>query len=90
MSRLHHTFTFQSGLVLEIAEGDLTTEPVDAIVNAANAYLQPGGGVAGVILGALQAWCAAHLQSNLKLVRLTLFDYSTVVDFLAVAQGFLA
>jgi O-acetyl-ADP-ribose deacetylase len=34
----------------EIAQGDLTTEPVDAIVNAANAQLQHGGGVAWAIV----------------------------------------
>jgi len=38
------------GLRLEIAQGDLTEEKVDAIVNAANAHLQHGGGVAGAIL----------------------------------------
>jgi O-acetyl-ADP-ribose deacetylase len=35
---------------LEITSGDLTEEHVDAIVNAANAYLQHGGGVAGAIV----------------------------------------
>ena len=50
MSQIHYTYTFPSGLTFEIAEGDLTFEPVDALVNAANAYLQHGGGVAGAIL----------------------------------------
>jgi O-acetyl-ADP-ribose deacetylase (regulator of RNase III) len=187
MSQVHYAYTFPSGLVIEIAEGDLTSEPLDAIVNAANAYLQHGGGVAGaivreggvtiqeesdawvrkrgpvtfghpavtgpgslpcryiihavgprwgegdeeykliaavkgslsvaeelqltslalpaistgifgfprqraagVILGAIQAWCGGHLQSHLKLVRLTLLDYSAVVDFLAVAHELFA
>lgn len=49
MSTTHLAYTFPSGLTLEIAQGDLTQEPVDAIVNAANAYLQHGGGVAGAI-----------------------------------------
>jgi len=38
-----------SGQELQIVQGDLTQEQVDAIVNAANAQLQHGGGVAGVI-----------------------------------------
>lgn len=42
--------TVPMGGSLEIAQGDLTEENVDAIVNAANTQLQHGGGVAGVIL----------------------------------------
>ena len=34
---------------LQIVQGDLTQEEVDAIVNAANAQLKRGGGVAGAI-----------------------------------------
>ncbi|HYZ91309.1 MAG TPA: macro domain-containing protein [Actinomycetota bacterium] len=43
------TRTFGS-LVVECAQGDITSQPdVDAVVNAANAELAPGGGVAGAI-----------------------------------------
>lgn len=36
--------------VLRLVQGDITERPVDAIVNAANSYLQHGGGVAGAIV----------------------------------------
>lgn len=52
----------------QIVQGDITQETVDAIVNAANAQLQHGGGVAGVIARAggaditteSRAWIAEH------------------------------
>ena len=34
---------------VEIVQGDLTAESVDAIVTAANEHLAPGGGVCGAI-----------------------------------------
>ncbi len=40
---------FQSGQSLQIAQGDIAAEEVDAIVNAANEYLAHGGGVAWAI-----------------------------------------
>lgn len=38
-----------TGQMIQIVQGDLTTEEVDAIVNAANEQLQHGGGVAWAI-----------------------------------------
>lgn len=41
---------FAGGKSLELVEGDITIEEVDAIVNAANSYLKHGGGVAAAIV----------------------------------------
>jgi len=38
-----------SSQTLQIVQGDITSEAVDAIVNAANEYLQHGGGIAWAI-----------------------------------------
>ena len=50
-------------MVIEVTRGDITVEPVDAIVNAANEGLRRGGGVCGAIFAAagpeLDAACAA-------------------------------
>lgn len=49
MNRFLQEYNFPSGQQLQLVRGDLTAEQVDAIVNAANRYLQHGGGVAGII-----------------------------------------
>lgn len=68
MSTTYLSHAFPSGLVLEIAQGDLTQEPLDAIVNAANSYLQHGGGVAGAIARqggpSIQAESTAWVQAH--------------------------
>jgi O-acetyl-ADP-ribose deacetylase len=50
MSTILITYTLSPATSLEIAHGDLTQEPVDAIVNAANKHLSHGSGVAGAIV----------------------------------------
>lgn len=52
MSTLIAEYSLSPTTRLEIAEGDLTQEPVDAIVNAANSQLAHGGGIAGAIVHA--------------------------------------
>ena len=41
--------SLSTGQTLQIVQGDISTEEVDAIVNAANEHLQHGGGVAWAI-----------------------------------------
>jgi O-acetyl-ADP-ribose deacetylase (regulator of RNase III) len=50
MNRVLKDRILASGQRLQIVHGDLTTEGVDAIVNAANTQLKHGGGVAGAIV----------------------------------------
>jgi len=50
MSEILREKTFSGGQKLQVARGDITLEPLDAVVNAANAHLQHGGGVAWAIL----------------------------------------
>jgi O-acetyl-ADP-ribose deacetylase (regulator of RNase III) len=60
--------TLSSGQTLQIVQGDITVEVVDAIVNAANEHLQHGGGVAWAISkkggNAIQRESDAWIQSH--------------------------
>jgi len=50
MSELKAEHRLPTGQVIKILHGDITQEPVDAIVNAANSHLAHGGGVAAAIV----------------------------------------
>ena len=71
MADIRATHTLPSGHTLRVVHGDLTQEPVDAIVNAANEWLAHGGGVAGAIVrrGGLEVqWESdAWVEANGKL-----------------------
>jgi O-acetyl-ADP-ribose deacetylase (regulator of RNase III) len=68
MSILVGEYRTESGHTIQVRQGDLTEEEVDAIVNAANSHLAHGGGVAGAIVRrggrSIQAesdrWVAEH------------------------------
>src|SRR5438876_5000465 len=47
---IRYDYEAPSGQRIQLVKGDLTEERVDAIVNAANAHLAHGGGVAGAIV----------------------------------------
>lgn len=50
MTQVVYEKSFSNDRRLQLVHGDLTAEAVDAIVNAANRYLQHGGGVAAAIV----------------------------------------
>jgi len=68
VNRLVKETILPAGQTLQLVQGDITAETTDAIVNAANAHLQHGAGVAGAILrqGGLtiqresDAWVSVH------------------------------
>ena len=49
MNNVLKEHTFPTGQTIQIVQGDITIEEVDAIVNAANEHLMHGGGVAWAI-----------------------------------------
>lgn len=50
MTAVLEQVSLSSGVLLQLVQGDLTLEKTDAIVNAANRYLQHGGGLAWAIV----------------------------------------
>lgn len=50
MRKVVYEHTTPAGQKIRVVQNDLTDEPVDAIVNAANEHLAHGGGVAGAIV----------------------------------------
>ena len=62
MNQIIREQNLESGQRFQLVRGDITREKVDAIVNAANAYLQHGGGVAGAI--ALKGGSQIQVESD--------------------------
>ncbi len=68
MNKVLREVALSAGQTLQLVQGDLTEEETDAIVNAANKYLQHGGGLAHaivyrggeVIQRESDAWVKAH------------------------------
>ena len=58
---------FPSDQIMQIVQGDITTEEVDAIVNAANEQLQHGGGVAWAI--SKKGGAAVQRESDLWILQ---------------------
>jgi O-acetyl-ADP-ribose deacetylase (regulator of RNase III) len=74
------------GLRIEAVRGDITREHVDAIVNAANTLLVPGGGVSGAIHRA----AGPALEGECRQVRRTIYpDGLPVGDAVATGAGML-
>lgn len=48
--KIHYEYRTSDGRCIRLVQGDITEQETDAIVNAANSYLQHGGGVAGAIV----------------------------------------
>lgn len=58
-------YTTKSGISIKVQEGDLTTLPVDVIVNGANTDLKHQGGLAGVLVK--KGWLFLHVHCFLNI-----------------------
>jgi O-acetyl-ADP-ribose deacetylase (regulator of RNase III) len=67
---------------IEAVQGDITQELVDAVVNAANSALFPGGGLCGAIYRA----AGPAMQGECRLIRRTIYPDGVPVGA-AVATG---
>lgn len=75
-----------NGVRIEAVRGDITRQHVDAIVNAANTLLAPGGGVCGAIHRA----AGPTLEGECRQVRHTIYpDGLPVGDAVATGAGLL-
>lgn len=75
-----------NGVQIEAVRGDITRQRVDAIVNAANTLLAPGGGVCGAIHRA----AGPALEGECRQVRHTIYpDGLPVGDAVSTGAGML-